>query len=81
MNTRDLTPDQIERSKACRTTTELVALAKAEGIELIDEQMESISGGWDDGDSSKVDHCANCGSMNLAWTGMDWKCLDCGMIN
>ena len=30
----------------CETSEELVALAKEEGCELTDEQLEGISGGW-----------------------------------
>lgn len=33
------------RVKACKTTDELLALAKEEGVELSDEQLNSISGG------------------------------------
>ena len=41
----DLTPEQMEKAKACTTVDELVALAKNEGVELTDEQLEAISGG------------------------------------
>jgi len=42
---KDLTPEQMEKAKACTTVDELVALAKNEGVELTDEQLEAISGG------------------------------------
>lgn len=45
MNLDNLTPEQIEKAKACKTTKELVALAKAEGVELTDDQLAAISGG------------------------------------
>jgi len=41
----NLTPEQIEKAKACKTVEELIALAKAEGVELSEEQLESLSGG------------------------------------
>ena len=47
MNLEDLTPEQMEKAKACKSAEELVALAKSEGIALSDEQLESISGGAD----------------------------------
>ncbi|MBR0404434.1 MAG: hypothetical protein IJI68_04430 [Eggerthellaceae bacterium] len=50
MNFEDLTPEQIEKAKACKTAEELVQLAEAEGVKLSNEQLEAISGGgvdWD----------------------------------
>lgn len=47
MGFEDLTPEQMERVKACKTAEELVALAKDEGVELADDQLEAISGGGD----------------------------------
>ncbi|ACV21388.1 Uncharacterised protein [Slackia heliotrinireducens] len=43
----DLTAEQMEKAKACETPEELLALAKQEGIELSEEQLEGISGGAD----------------------------------
>ncbi len=40
-----LTPEQIEKAKAAKSVDELLALAKEEGIELTDEQLEAINGG------------------------------------
>lgn len=45
MKFEDLTPEQQEKAKACTSPEELVALAKAEGVELTDEMLEAISGG------------------------------------
>ena len=45
MNFEDLTPEQQEKAKACSSPEELAALAKAEGIELTDEMLETVSGG------------------------------------
>ena len=41
----DLTDEQKARVRACKTAEELVALAEAEGVELSDEQLQSIAGG------------------------------------
>ena len=46
MKFEDLTPEQQEKAKACKTPEELVALAKEEGVELTDEQIEAMSGGY-----------------------------------
>ena len=46
MNFEDLTAQQKEKALACKMPEELVKFAKEEGIELTDEQLDSISGGW-----------------------------------
>ena len=45
MNYEDLTQEQLEKAKACKTTDELIALAKAEGVELSDVELDSVAGG------------------------------------
>ena len=45
MELNNLTEEQKERARACQTPEEILALAKEEGIELADEQLEAISGG------------------------------------
>ena len=52
MNYDDLNPELIEKAKACTSAAELVALAKSEGIELSDDELEAVAGGdrsstWD----------------------------------
>jgi len=48
MRLADLTPEQMERAKACKTPEEILELAKEEGYELSDEELEAVSGGdWD----------------------------------
>lgn len=45
----DITPEQLERAKACKSAKELSDLASDEGIELTDEQLDAVSGGWGPG--------------------------------
>ena len=46
MNFEDLkNPEFQEKLKSAKTADELVELAKAEGVELTDEQLEVIAGG------------------------------------
>ncbi len=45
MDFEGLTSEQQEKARACKTVDELVALAKEEGVELSDEQMEAMAGG------------------------------------
>ena len=56
MEFSDLTEEQKAKAKACKTTEELLALAKEEGVELSADELESISGGveW-----SKCNHWEN----------------------
>lgn len=42
----ELSPEIREKAKACRTSEDLLALAKDEGVELTDEELEEIAGGW-----------------------------------
>ena len=41
-----LTPEQRARAKQCKSAEELLALAKEDGYELTDDEIEGISGGW-----------------------------------
>ena len=45
MKIEDVSPEIIEKAKACETPEQIFALAKEEGIELTDEQMDIIAGG------------------------------------
>ena len=45
MDLGNLTPEQIEKAKACKTAEDLLTLAKEEGLELPEEQLESLAGG------------------------------------
>ena len=45
MNFEDLTPEQLEKARACKSSEELAALAAKVGVALSDEELESLSGG------------------------------------
>lgn len=57
-----LTQQQMEKARACKSTDELVGLAKSEGIELSDEQLDSIAGG-----DSWVDYFCDSYCWNRTW--------------
>ena len=42
---KGLTEEQIANVKACKNQEELLKLAKAEGVELNDEQLSAVNGG------------------------------------
>ena len=75
MNNDSLTPEFREKAKG-KTAEEIVALAREEGIELSDEQLERVSGGWNGRE------CPNCGSMNVfdifGSEDLTFVCKDCG---
>ena len=45
MNIDELTPEQKEKALACKTPEELLALAKAEGYERSDSELDALAGG------------------------------------
>jgi len=80
---KGLTEEQIAKIRECKNTEEVLAIAKEEGIELTDEQLEAVSGGC----SKETIHCPNCGSTNLTKrpigfahrvSGYRITCNDCG---
>ena len=46
MNYDDLTDEQKAKALAAKTPEEILALAKEEGYELSDDELEGVSGGW-----------------------------------
>ena len=61
---------QKDKVKACKTPNEILELAKNEGIELDEEQLEQISGG-DWGVDSRYITCDECHS-NVTVTEQDF---------
>lgn len=66
MDIKDLSPEMQERIAGMRPE-EIVELAKAEGVELTDEQLEAIAGGslWGHAAPNYVE-CIGCGK-EVAW--------------
>ena len=81
---KGLTQEQIAKVKACKNSDELLALARAEGIKLTDEQLSAISGGGacsvisDIGDYINPNDCPRCGSNNIKDKGTYYICQSCG---
>ncbi len=84
----NLKPDVREKVKDCNTPEEMLALAKEEGIELTDEDLDMVSGGWgsDDSGSGGGVQCIACGSTNTSGHSVradtryveEFVCHDCG---
>ena len=49
MQYRDLTDEQRAKVRSCESPEEMLALAQEEGLELTDEQLDGIAGGWSGG--------------------------------
>ena len=80
---KGLSEEQIKKVEACKNSDEILALAKTEGVQLSDEQLEAVSGG----SCSSTNKCPECGSKNLRQisknvngdqTAKMYKCCDCG---
>ena len=79
--------EQIEKARSCHNQEELLALAKAEGIELNDEQLAAVSGGGCVSEEQTGFVCPNCQSTNTRGTyddallgsrgGFKCRCDDC----
>ena len=74
---KGLTDEQIAKVRACKAQEEMLTLAKKEGIELTDEQLEAVSGG-----ACTNYKCPNCGRGNAVETwhiskGTFFSCPDC----
>ena len=54
MNYDELSEEQKEKLKNCKTAEEIMALAQAEGYELSDDELEAVSGGCSCSEKHKV---------------------------
>ena len=84
---KGLTDEQITRVKNCNNSEELLAMAKQEGVELSDEQLNAISGGCYNSSSVEryeIDNmqCPEClNSHCMEKVSDDWyRCKYCNKI-
>ncbi len=84
---KGLTEEQIKKVESCKSSEEILNLAKAEGMELTDEQLEAVSGGG----CFRTHKCKKCGSKdvktideeNISYPGYSklnykYECKKCG---
>ncbi len=58
---KDLSPEQQEKAKACKTKEELIQLAAEEDVEIPMEALKNVAGGCD----SYEAYCMDCGSTDI----------------
>ena len=85
MNPKDLSEEQLQKAIEGKTPEEILALAQEMGIELTDEQLESVAGGKKDWTGSPVKQCPDYGSKNVSQYHSGnysqlFKCNNCGVI-
>ena len=64
---KGLTDEQIAKIKECKNNEEVLAMAKEEGIELTDEQLEAVSGGCTDREGLICPHCGKSDYYQRLW--------------
>ncbi len=76
---KGLTEEQIAKIKGIDNARDLLQLAKDEGVELSDEQLAAVSGGYCNSDA-----CPDCGCTQTNWfdNGYTRKyyCAKCGKL-
>ena len=60
MNFDDLSPELQSRARECKTPEEILALAKEQGYELTEDELEAVSGGAWNNCSSYVRYTKPC---------------------
>ena len=70
-----LSEEQIAKAKACNNKDELLSLAKEEGVELTEEQLNAISGG---GACHSTIRCPVCNSRKIEREASHYRCKKCG---
>lgn len=80
MDINELTIEQRARLEECETPENLLALAKSEGLELSEEQLDQISGGWgnDEEPAPQAElRCPYCGSDSVIEHRFYYECDSC----
>lgn len=77
MEFKDLSPDQREKVEACKNPEEILALAKEEGYELSESELDQVAGG---GWSSYETTCPECKKVILVSSSgsQEITCPSCG---
>ena len=85
---KGLTDEQIAKARACKNKDELLSLAKAESVELTEEQLAAVSGGAcldaKIPDPVPCPRCGTEGARAYSWDHSDgvadYRCEHCGHV-
>ena len=80
-----LSEEQLAKVKECKTQQQILELAKDEGVELSNEQLEAVAGGcgttFDKYTTVPAAHCPKCGSTHYSGRVYGncyrYTCFDC----
>ena len=75
INVNELTKEQIQKALACETAEELMALAKAEGMELTKEEAEAYMAEMEDIELDEETLAKVAGGMDY-WDAAALACAD-----
>ena len=75
INKNELTKEQIQKAMACETAEELMALAKAEGMELTKEEAETYMAEMEDIELDEETLAKVAGGMDY-WDAAALACAD-----
>ena len=78
--------NKLAKTKAAKTSEEIRAFAAESNIELSPEELDTVSGGFEDYMIDYITKCRKCGSTNIesffqpefGAYGHGVKCKDCG---
>ena len=75
---KDLTPEQQEKAKACKTKEELIQLAAEEDVEIPMEALANVAGGC----GTIELYCKDCGSTDVYYEDYGYlRCCHCKRYN
>ena len=84
---KSLSEEQLEKARSCKSNAEILELAKEEGIELTEEQLNEVNGGCADKNELYHCDCPACQSSNTFFDYYDesdneirYICRNCGHI-
>lgn len=75
---KGFTEEQIAKIKACKNQEELLTLAKEEGVELTEEQLEAVSGGCNTSNKISCPDCFCASEVVTHWDERYYRCNRCG---
>jgi|GEM_PF-7119014 len=80
---KDLTPEQSDGLKACKTGEEAMAFCKEHGLAIPDELLDVIAGGQQSNNWFQRyfwgKHCPICDD-GMIWQNGRWECYGCGNV-